>query len=282
MPDNLKYRCHQCRKPTPRTDKEQIKQLREWVDKGKAWAQGTMAQWYEEGEFGLTQSYVMAAMLFEKAVAQGDPNAMNHLANLYDRGRGVDQSFKKAAELYTMAAEQGHVKAIFNLGTMYRDGKGVTQSFKKAIEHFTMAAEQGHVDSMVNIGIMYIQGQGVAQSNEIAREWWTKAAKEGQQTAIENLKTLDKEEGKSTPALKTALSPPTAPSVCCSSCNTAQPSGQTFSKCTGCRTVQYCNKECQRAHWSPGGHKQVCKRLRKKKETAMKKSSSAQNTKKSK
>jgi len=184
-----------------------------------------------------------------------------------------------------MAAEQGNVSAMFNLGSLYRDGQGVEQSFKKAAELFSMAAEQGHVGSMVNLGIQYIQGDGVARSNELAREWWTKAANEGNKRgnkdAITNLKQLDELEGKSTTtAPTTTASPP--PSICCSSCNTPQPSGQTFSKCTGCHTVQYCNKECQRAHWSPGGHKQVCKRLRKKKETAMKKSSSAQNTKKSK
>jgi TPR repeat protein len=128
-----------------------------------------------------------------------------------------------------------------------------------------MAIEKGDIDAMLNLGSLYIQGQGVAQSNETARAWWTKAANKGQQAAIECLKKLDKQEGKSTTtAPTTAVSPP--PSVCCSACNTPQPSGQTFRKCTGCRTVQYCNKECQRAHWSPGGHKQVCKRLKKKRE----------------
>ena len=61
MPDDLKNRCHQCRKPLPTTDKEQIDQLREWVDKGEAWAQAMMAQWYLHGRHGLKQSNVMAA-----------------------------------------------------------------------------------------------------------------------------------------------------------------------------------------------------------------------------
>ena len=47
---------------------------------------------------------VMAAMLYEKAVAQGDPGAMYNLALFYRDGQGVVQSFEKAAELYTMAA----------------------------------------------------------------------------------------------------------------------------------------------------------------------------------
>ena len=82
MPDDLKYRCHQCRKPTPKNDKEQIERLREWLDKGKAWAQNMMGTWYRDGKNGIKQSYVVARMLFEKAVAQGDPFAMHNLACL--------------------------------------------------------------------------------------------------------------------------------------------------------------------------------------------------------
>ena len=89
MPDNLKYRCHQCRKPFPVTDEEHIKQLREWLDKDKAWAQNMMAEWYQHGQNGLKQSYVMARLLYEKAVAQGDPAAMCNLALLYREGEGV-------------------------------------------------------------------------------------------------------------------------------------------------------------------------------------------------
>jgi TPR repeat protein len=158
MPDDLKHRCHQCRQPIPRTYKEQIKRLREWLDKGESWAQRMMAQWYRDGDYGLKQSYVMAAMLLEKAVAQGDPDAMYDLALLYHQGQGVVQSFKKAAEL------------------------------------FTMAAEQGEVDAMTNLGVMYIQGQGVDQSNELARKWWTKAANEEEENAIKALKMLDEKE----------------------------------------------------------------------------------------
>jgi TPR repeat protein len=237
----------------------------------------------------------MAAMLNEKAVAQGDPSAMYDLALLYELGQGVVQSDEKAVELCAMAAEQGHARAICSLGGMYRDGKGVTQSFKKAAELFTMAAEKGYVNAMNCLGVLYIQGQGVAQSNALTREWWTKAADEGSEEAIKNLKQLDRVEelqGKSTarifirsrvertPAPTTTVSPP-PPSICCSSCNKPQPSGQTVRNCMGCRTVQYCNKECQRAHWSPGGHKQECKRLRKKKGKKKGSSSSQNKTSKS-
>ena len=159
MPDDLKHRCHQCRKPNPRKGKEAVERLREWVDKGKAWAQVLMGEWYRHGVNDLKQSNVMAAMLFEKAVAHGDPGAMNGLACLYQNGQGVAQSDEKAVGLFTVAAEQGHVGAMFNLGNMYGDGQGVVQSFKKRVEHFAMAVEQGHVSAMYNLGILYEDGQ---------------------------------------------------------------------------------------------------------------------------
>jgi TPR repeat protein len=100
-------------------------------------------------------------MLFEKAVAQGDPSAMYDLAYLYQDGKGVAQSFEKTFELWTMAAEQGYVKA------------------------------------MTCLGVLYFQGQGVDQSNELARAWWTKSVDEGSEDAVANLKMLDKREATS-------------------------------------------------------------------------------------
>jgi TPR repeat protein len=308
MPDNLKHRCHHCRKPFSETEEEEIKRIRNWVHQGKAWAQRGMAIWYCTGTYGnIKQSYVMAAMLYGKAIAQGDPVAMYDLACLYRDGVGVVQSFrkgvelytmsveqgyfkamfslacmyrdgtgvvkslKKAAELYTMAAEQGHDYAMFNLGVLYQDGEGVAQSFKKAAELYTMAAEKGIAAAMYYLGYMYIRGEGVDQSKEVAREWWTKAADEGLEhaiTALETLDLLDKHQGSCKQTTTTATTTTTAsPSpICCSSCNKPQPSTRKFQQCTGCHTVQYCNKECQRGHWKTGGHKQACKRLKKNRE----------------
>ena len=94
MPDELKNRCHQCRKPAPSTDEESVERVRKWVVKGKVWAQRMMAGFYKDGECGLEQSYVMAAMLFEKAVEQGDLNAMHDLACLYRWTRSCTVVYK--------------------------------------------------------------------------------------------------------------------------------------------------------------------------------------------
>ena len=137
-------------------DKEDIKRLREWVKKGKAWAMGALADRYSDGV-------------------------------------GVKQSDTKAIELYEMAAKRGDATSQYNLGGYYQQGiRGVTQSNKRAIAYWTLAAEQGLAGAQYDLGIMYATGEGIEQSNSKARELWTKAAAQGIEQAIKYLKKMDK------------------------------------------------------------------------------------------
>jgi hypothetical protein len=50
---------------------------------------------------------------------------------------------------------------------------------------------------------------------------------------------------------------------CCSSClKEPAEGGADLLRCMGCATAWYCNKECQRAHWKKGGHREFCRSLR--------------------
>ena len=59
--------------------------------------------------------------------------------------------------------------------------------------------DRGHACAQFNLGASF----------EVAREWWTKAAAQGHELAIENLKRLDKREGKTAPTTT-----PPAPLLC--------------------------------------------------------------------
>jgi len=138
MTDEQKSRCIMCRaKMVDLGSKEDIKRLRGWVKKGKAWA-------------------------------------LEGLAGSYVHGKGVKQSDKKAIELYEMAAKRGNATAQYNLGQYYRHGMcGLTQSPKRALEYLTLAAEQGDADAQYSLGLMYVNGTGIDQSYSKAREWCT-------------------------------------------------------------------------------------------------------------
>jgi TPR repeat protein len=249
MSEALKDRCPECRQNFPTTHEEAVKQVRVWVDKGKAWAQSNLASKYKYGA-GVPQSYEDAVKYYNMAVEQGNPNAMFALAILYDHGHGVAQSYQKAADLYALAANQRHGGALFNLGNAYYSGgKGVAQSYSKAIELYTLAAKQGVANAQDNLGIIYYQGKLVAQSNDMAREWWLKAALEGHKGAIQHLQTLDQQEGKTTPTLP-----------CCAACGTHETTRCPLKSCNRCHTAQYCNRDCQMTHWKDG-HKRECTRL---------------------
>jgi len=56
MPQAQKDVCPQCREEFPESAEGNVKQVRVWVDKGKAWAQTQLANQYQYGK-GVPQSY---------------------------------------------------------------------------------------------------------------------------------------------------------------------------------------------------------------------------------
>jgi len=143
--------CPFCRAKTATSDEEQVKQLRPWVKKKKAWAQAAMGQYYQHGK-GVKQSSEMAKRLYELAAQQGDASAMSDLGVMYNHGSGVEQSYERAKEYYEQAANLGFAAARFNLGLLYDNGEGVVQSYEKARELYELAAQQDSNSAMFNLG----------------------------------------------------------------------------------------------------------------------------------
>jgi TPR repeat protein len=81
-----KSRCPECRQKVPTSLEEVVEQIRVWVDKGKAWAQTTLAGQYAFGS-GVPQSYEKAIEYLNMAVQQGDPNGMFGLAECMLMGK---------------------------------------------------------------------------------------------------------------------------------------------------------------------------------------------------
>ena len=133
------------------------KQIRPWLEKGKAWAQ-----------------YLTA--------------------NSYNREQLYSQ---KAVQLYELAARQGDARAQFRHGTFYSNALriGAAQSDEKAKTYFKAAALQGLAVAQCHLGVEYVTSKGALNNIETARMWWMKAAEQGEESAIKHLQQLDLIEG---------------------------------------------------------------------------------------
>ena len=77
-------------------------------------------------------------------------------------------------------------------------------------------------------------------------QWARRGAEKGDQTAISQLRTLEK-----------------GASSMCILCDKKAPSENAFLRCSRCRAAWYCSKDCQVQHWKAeeGGHKRCCIKL---------------------
>ena len=118
---------------------------------------------------------------------QGDPEALNSLANAYANGQGVIQNLAEAIRYYQQAAERGHAPAQFNLGMMHELGRGVPANLPNAFKFYLKAAEQGFAPAQFNVGNMYAGGLGVKQDYFEAALWFRQAAERNVPEAQYNL-----------------------------------------------------------------------------------------------
>jgi len=91
--------------------KEYLKSLRKLAYRGDPEAQYDLAQHYEDmGVMGFPNPYHNPRKKFywySKAANKNHPEALNNLANMYEKGESCKQDIKKALELFQKAANSG-------------------------------------------------------------------------------------------------------------------------------------------------------------------------------
>ena len=164
--------------------------------------------WLNKGRraYNLKQ-YDVAIDCFEKAIAEGDAQAMYLAACMYQSGMGVPKSICKAKTLFRQAADKGHKKAANALVLMV-DPSYVNRcayiveacklreagKYKEAMEEFLSIAganvkpDDYTGECMYWIGMMYKWGQGVPKDEVIADEWLRKAVDNCNWKALMELK----------------------------------------------------------------------------------------------
>ena len=124
MTQEQKNSCCLCRrKLTHSGTKEELEELRHFVQKGKGWSMKLLGDRYKNGE-GVTQSWEQAAHFYNMAAERGVVGSMVNLGCRYMTGKGVDQDVEKGKELWMKAAAFGAITAIINLKLIDKaDGK---------------------------------------------------------------------------------------------------------------------------------------------------------------
>ncbi len=123
--------------------------------------------------------YQQAMTYFMKPDARKNPDVLNHIAHMYDKGLGVEKNLQISAQWYKKAAEMGFKVAQFNLGLCYEKGEGVKKNLHEAIRWFHKAADQGYAKAEARMGYYTVTGKGIKQDFAEALRWYRLAAEHG-------------------------------------------------------------------------------------------------------
>ena len=109
---------------------------------------------------GNTEKLQRALDLIQKAIDNGNAEAMNHLGIMYNRGDIIKRDNSKAFELVSKAADAGYIIAQYNKGCMLLDGVGVEKNKKLGKKWLEFAMQNGSEEAKkkleeVNSGIWH-------------------------------------------------------------------------------------------------------------------------------
>jgi hypothetical protein len=138
----------------------------------------------------LEKDYASARMKYEEAVADGNAQAMYHLAVMYAQGQGVEQDYAKAAGLLEQSAALGQEDARLMLGLFHLYGDGVPRDLARGAALIATAAENGNDTAMYYLGNLYAAGLGV-EKNLDKGLYWMQEAKNAGFPVKDELLTLD-------------------------------------------------------------------------------------------
>jgi uncharacterized protein len=147
--------------------------------RGDALALERLADLYLKGR-GVPKDAGQAVALYEAAAKAGRLGARVKLARVLHKGvDGVPADPTRAASHFQVAVDEGHPSSGYTLAQMYADGEGVPQDGARAVALYRESLEQGDTRAYVRLGDLYAKGEAVRQDQEEAVRWYTLAAEHG-------------------------------------------------------------------------------------------------------
>jgi uncharacterized protein len=128
--------------------------LQNYAEHGNTTAMVALGRMALYGRGSVPTDQAQALKWFEKASAEGDPNAMVNLGFMYEMGLSVPKQIELAANWYLNAARQGHASALYSLAWLYEKGTGIAPDTAKAYLLYELAARAYNVNPNGNYGLI--------------------------------------------------------------------------------------------------------------------------------
>jgi TPR repeat protein len=145
---------------------------RKAAGQGNAEAEFALGQMYSRG-WGVPRDTADAMRWMQMANDPASDGPPTDWARI--EGYGFEQDQQQAAYWYDKAAAQGHPEAQYNLARLYATGQGVPRDQEQALRWVRAAASQGYAPAQARFGMRYAQGSGIAQDHRLAYFWLTLA-----------------------------------------------------------------------------------------------------------
>ena len=153
-----------------------------------AYSQNGVAGYLESKNAFMRHEYREAYEQCIYAANIGNPECLNAIGYLYQKGLGVSANPDEANRFFTLAAEKNNPGAQYNLAMLLQSGgQPSAGELERSAKWLLKSAEQKNVNAQVNLGTLYSQGRGVEANPSKAVYWWKKAADQGNAMAQNNL-----------------------------------------------------------------------------------------------
>lgn len=161
--------------------------LRSWLpmaEDGNAEAQNNVAHMYEEG-FGVAQNYATAMEWYRRSAANDLPEAQHNIGLLYNNGYGVAQNPIEAVRWFKLAATKELKESEYMLGLAYQSGNGAALDYAEARKLFLSAAKKNYPAAQMMYAFMLQAGEGDRSNSFVAYIWGKIAERNGLEAAVD-------------------------------------------------------------------------------------------------
>lgn len=110
-------------------------------------------------------NYGTALKVWLPEAQKGDPIAMNHVGEIYEKGLGVAPDYPTALGWFRKAADKGNQTSMINLGSLYERGLGTQKDMVQAMNWYRKAS--GLTESTLELTTEAEQAQRRADAEEL-------------------------------------------------------------------------------------------------------------------